>query len=183
MMSTLIKEQLLAAYRFRQRWASSEAAVLEVRSLLERCGYRPGWTITAHPTPVGPYVWILIDAEVPDSESHARTTRIGVRAVVPYFDDDPDFFHWLAWRLQRIERHECREFFWVDGQPWDSPHKVPQPQHDYLVRKHETDGWQVKRHDDVVVGLGWQTQQEAYEAAWMLVIADDLHKADEFVNG
>lgn len=172
-----------------RRWftLSPQQRVQEITRLLERCGYRPGWTITAQHAPVGTHVWILIDAEVPDSESHARTTRIGVRAVVPHYHEDEYFFRWLAWRLQRIERHECREFFWVDGEPWDSPHKVPQPKHDYLVRKGDSgEGepfWMVLRHDETVVGPLWQTWQEAYEEAWRRVIEDDLVKGDAFVNG
>jgi hypothetical protein len=33
-----------------------------------------------------------------------------------------DYLEWLLWRTQRIESHECREWFKVDGEPLHDPH-------------------------------------------------------------
>jgi hypothetical protein len=169
-----------------------------IKAALEGVRYRPGWTITAHPCPFSNHVWVLIDAEVPDAEkwdhdlpawrnrSRDNMTRIGVRAVVPDNDNHEiyfyeHFYNWLAWRLKRIERHESREFFWVDGKPWDSPHKTPQPEHDYLVRK-VRDHWEIQHPDGSTV-LKTATWGYAYQVAWRHVINDDLAKGDEMING
>ncbi|MCV7174910.1 hypothetical protein [Mycolicibacterium sphagni] len=164
--------------------------LLLVTSLLYASHYRPGWTITAHPCPFSGHIWLLIDAQVIDSENHTDTTRIGVRAVVPDFEYPAQFYDWLAWRLERIERHESREFFWVNGKPWNSPHQTPEPAADYTVRRHRltsgsyqnTPNWEVVRHNGFVVARA-DTWELAYRAAWRRVIADDLAKNDEFVNG
>lgn len=170
------------------------SSLLRVRRLLSRVEYRPGWTVEAFPTPVGGRVWVLIDAVVLDSEKYdptmsvdwnytvGRTTRVGVRAVVPNFSLQEEFYDWLGKRLIRCERHESREFFQVDGVPWNSPHKVPQPKHDYTVRK-RGGSWGVWRHDNTLMGVG-DTWEVAYAAAWECVIDDDDHKPETaMVNG
>lgn len=167
-----------------------------VKSALEIVRYRPGWTITAHPCPVGNHAWVLIDGEVPDAErwdhdlpawrnrSRDNMTRIAVRAVVPCFTELEQFYDWLAWRLKRVDRHESREFFWVGPGPWDSPHKVPQPPHDYLVRKvGSTLPWRV-RHFGGGTDLGaFETWRSAYQHAWQCAILDDLAKGEDMING
>lgn len=168
---------------------ASTSDVEYVRGLLSLVTYRPGWTITAHKTPFHDRVWLLIDAEVYDAEDISITTNIGVRAVVPYvsepeYDVAGEFYSWLAWRLIRIERHESREFFQVGGVPWDSPHRVAQPESDYLVRQHRVDKtWTVIRVRDNLRFTGWSSQQAAYADAWRRVIEDDCSKGSDMVNG
>jgi hypothetical protein len=82
---------------------------------------------------------------------------------------------------KRVERHESREFFWVGSGPWDSPHKVPQPKHDYTVRKVD-DLWQIERADGTVMAMSYPWRR-AYEKAWDYVIADDLAKTEDMTNG
>lgn len=167
--------------------------------IIERCltyvTYRPGWTITAHRHPFGTYV--LIDAEVLDSEKYdstltveqnytkGNTTRVGVRACVP-----PDylslieFYNWLEWRLGKVEHHEMREFFQVNGKPWDSPHKRVQPKHDYHVRKVRPGKWAVYRYDDPDLEvMSATTMEDAYLRAIYLVVQDDLNKQMIGPNG
>ena len=164
-----------------------------VRALLSHVTYRPGWTVEAFPTPYGGRTWVLIDAEVLDSEKYdptipveenyrrGNTTRVGVRAVVPQFIFGAEFFDWLGKRLIRCERHESREFFKVDGTPWNDPHKVPQPPVDYWVRK-RGGRWVVCTYSGPPVAVldSWQA---AYETAWQYVINDDLRKGSDMVNG
>jgi hypothetical protein len=38
--------------------------------------------------------------------------------------DEESLRLWMAWRLGRIESHEMREFFKVDGRPVFDPHVV-----------------------------------------------------------
>lgn len=169
--------------------------------LLDEVTYRPGWTITAHRHPFGTY--ILIDAEVLDSEKwdssisvednyrKGNTTRVGVRACVPpELNSASAFYDWLEWRLGKVEHHEMREFFMVRGKPWDSPHKRPQPKHDYHVRKNRQWGhWDVHRHDETAPdGLGLpvmsaSTMRDAYIKAMYQVSQDDLRKKMIGPNG
>lgn len=179
----------------------------DIVDLLSQVTYRPGWTITAHRHPFGTYV--LIDAEVLDSEKWddsipveinyrlGNTTRVGVRACVPPQHGTPDeFYDWLEWRLSKVEHHEMREFFKVDGKPWDSPHKRAQPKHDYHVRNltplappQTGSWWGVYRHDELADdGLGdllqlYPTMQEAYKQAIFEVVQDDLRKGMVGPNG
>lgn len=171
--------------------------VAYIRSLLRDVTYRPGWTIEAYPTPYWDRVWILIDAEVLDSERYdpsltvdenyraGNTTRVGVRAVVPEFDDlGRAFYDWLGARLIRCERHESREFFQVGGAAWDSPHKRPQPPFDYWVAKHPVSNrWCVWRAADNTVVESETTWHAAYRLAWWHVIQDDGCKGQDMING
>ena len=165
----------------------------EIRAILARVSYKPGWTIVARRHPFGTYV--LIDATVPDAEyveqwrrnpypiEYIPSTRIGVRACVPQVSTERDFLDWLAWRMIKVERHESREFFQVDGKPWDSPHKREQPKHDFHVRKRDG-AWHVYAEDPLSEDqLGrWIccriTMQEAYRMAIRLVVRAHLSKGD-----
>lgn len=153
-----------------------------VRGLLSLVTYKAGWTITAFRTPVGDRVWVLIDAEVPDSEDPSLTTRIGVRAVVPAGLNADQFYDWLGRRLIRVERHESREFFQVGGRPWNSPHQREQLPCDYKVRK-LYGKWQAVKLATGEVMDEWDTWWGAYKGAWWCVIDDDSRKGEDMVNG
>jgi hypothetical protein len=96
----------------------------QVKSILSRVTYRPGWTFVLHgalPTPTDP--WLMIDGPVVDANDHTNVTRVGVRVAVPMdFRSESDVMEWLTYCVQRIEMHESREFLRIDGRPWDDPH-------------------------------------------------------------
>jgi len=156
-----------------------------VQRLLERVSYRAGWTFTAHECPFDAdgRPWIHIDGAVPDAHG-PRLTRINVRAVVPNFFAPNEFYRWLADRLIYIERHESREFFWVEGRVFDSPHRDERQQArrgDYVVRK-SRGGWSIHNRDGV--RLDWRpTWRQAYVNAWERVVADNLAKETAIKTG
>lgn len=157
-----------------------------VRFCLNHVAYRPGWYFDVHPTPFGDGCWIFVHGPIIDSEDFTHILDVDVRMVVPHFDYDREFYDWLEWRLQRIERHESREFFWVDGKPYNSPHKIPQPPVDYRVRK-LAGSWVVFPYaapGEVKPGVYATTDwASAYRKAWELVIEDDLNKQEQMKNG
>jgi hypothetical protein len=68
---------------------------------------------------------IRIKAVVPDAYDPDRTVTLGIDSFLPPLQDEWDLRRWLMWRIQRIESHEMREFFFrLDGQILWDPHRV-----------------------------------------------------------
>lgn len=93
-----------------------------IASCLERFTYKPGWTFTAgqHDTE-GPTITIEVGVE--DSTTPGTYTLLRIRTFVPPCRTPADFYRWLRYRLQRIEAHECDEWFRVDGVQLHNPHR------------------------------------------------------------
>jgi hypothetical protein len=62
-------------------------------------------------------------APTPNAYKPSETIELGIRSPLPPFADTDALHAWLMWRLARIEMHELREFYRVDGVPVDDPHK------------------------------------------------------------
>jgi hypothetical protein len=45
-----------------------------------------------------------------------------IRTFIPPCHTEKDFWNYLLWRLERIESHELREYFRVDGVAIYDPH-------------------------------------------------------------
>jgi hypothetical protein len=94
----------------------------EIRDCLERCAYKPGWTWTLREDPwEGLFVRFLVEIE--DSYG-TGTLTLGIDSWLPPQVSEESLRLWMAWRLGRIESHEMREFFKVDGRPVFDPHVV-----------------------------------------------------------
>jgi hypothetical protein len=93
----------------------------QVQAELERVTYKPGWTITCYDgRHEGQH--LTIRADLPDACNPGDTVTIQVETALPPIPD-VDYLHaWLIWRLCRIESHEAREFYRVDGKPVFDPH-------------------------------------------------------------
>lgn len=48
---------------------------------------------------------------------------LAIRSPMPPFDSETEFWRWLLWRIRRIEAHEAREWFHVNGEPFSDPHR------------------------------------------------------------
>lgn len=96
----------------------------QVKAVIDRASYRPGWTFTLHgalPVPSAPFM--TVDGPIIDAEDFTKETRVGWRVAVPMdFQSEKEVMEWLAYCVQRVEIHESREFLKLDGQTWDSPH-------------------------------------------------------------
>lgn len=94
----------------------------QLREHLTKVTYKPGWSFTVYDGE-----WegqhIVIRTVVHDAYDPTKTTALDVHSMLPPMDSIDQFNNWLMWRLGRIEVHEMREFFRVNGTPVSDPHK------------------------------------------------------------
>lgn len=96
--------------------------------MLKKVTYKPGWTIEPY-APHGSYddFGIRIEFKAEDTRNPGRTARVTARERIPEFvivrRDPKRFFIAVQEALFKVERHESQEWFWVDGQIFDDPHK------------------------------------------------------------
>lgn len=94
----------------------------EIQEHLKKVSYKPGWAFECYDGR-----WegqhLVITTEVPNSYNLKETVTLDVHSPLPPIPDVDYLNTWLMWRLQRIECHEMREFFKVDGAVVDDPHK------------------------------------------------------------
>lgn len=93
----------------------------EIKDWLQRVTYKPGWKFKAYDGD-----WegqhIVITTVVPDSYNPGQNVVLDVHSMLPPIPSVDYLNRWLTWRLGRIEIHEMREFFKVDGQIVFDPH-------------------------------------------------------------
>jgi hypothetical protein len=94
----------------------------DINRELDRIAYKPGFTFKAYDDQ-----WegqkIRIQAEVPDAYNPDETVTLGIDSFLPPLLDEWEVRRWLMWRLLRIENHEAREFFRLDGNILWDPHR------------------------------------------------------------
>lgn len=93
----------------------------QIRACLKRITYKPGYRFTVYDGQ-----WegqhLVITTAVPDAYHPDRTVTLDIHSPLPPMPDDAALHAWLMWRLWRIETHELREWFRVDGVPVSDPH-------------------------------------------------------------
>lgn len=93
-----------------------------LRELVEKLGYRPGWIITLEDIDRGQGcqgLTLVVTTKGYNSyhPEHGETYRVHHYMPVP-----PAAYNAVSWRrwlfdqLQLVERHECAEFFAIDGE-------------------------------------------------------------------
>lgn len=99
----------------------------QLAAVLAEVTYRPGWTLSLYADPFeGPVFRVC--ADVPDTYHPGQTVQVRINSRVPWQTSRDGFLLWLLWRLDQVERHECREFFKVCGRPWFDPHDPIEPE-------------------------------------------------------
>lgn len=73
-----------------------------------------------HTTWEGPYIRILYALD--DNFNPGEKITLGINSFLPPFRETKDFDLWLQWRMWRIEGHEARERFVVEGRTPFNPH-------------------------------------------------------------
>jgi len=99
----------------------------QVEVWLAQVSYKPGWNIELRTESFAMtgYLNIAIRATVADSYHPEKEVEIGSVVVLPaHFVTLADFAHWLATVLRDREIHESREWFKVNGRPFDNPHTI-----------------------------------------------------------
>jgi hypothetical protein len=108
----------------------------EVRAVLDRVTYRPGWTIQVR-VPLaldavsqiheavrgGPLLMVDVRGPVRDSNDPEREVLIGQSfPLPPRLRGEEDLLRWLRHALGRVELHERDEWLRVDGATPFDPH-------------------------------------------------------------
>lgn len=99
------------------------------RSIVERCEYKPGWEIHISDgdlfnlgEPILKIKFKTADSRFPD-----RIISVGMSHTVPEHVtmslNKKRFIHWVLDMVMKVEIHEIKEWFKVDGEIFDDPHK------------------------------------------------------------
>lgn len=96
-------------------------SIQEIEEELKKITYREGWKFIVYDG-----AWegqhMRIEATVPDSVNLGKDVDLKIEIPIPPCPNVEYFHYWLIYRIIRIESHEAREFFKVDGVPVFYPH-------------------------------------------------------------
>lgn len=112
--------------------------------LVEKLSYRPGWTFRLEDIDRGQGSEGLTLVVTTQGYDSYHVDRGETYRVLHYFPVPPAAFdlrswrRWLLERLLEVERHECCEFFEIDGERPYAPHHGP-GNDPYIVFEHGTD--------------------------------------------
>lgn len=94
----------------------------QIQNILDRTKYKPGWNLESYQGRYeGPHLRIWSET-IPDAFTPGAMARFDVHSPIPPMATEADLLEWLLWRIIRIESHEAREFFQIDGKPFADPH-------------------------------------------------------------
>lgn len=95
----------------------------ELRSILDRVQYKPGWEMSVYDTEFQDLYW-SVQARVENSYQPGEYVDLRIKSALPPFYSEREFIYWLRWRLAGIEVHECHEWFrWTNGKAVFDPHR------------------------------------------------------------
>jgi hypothetical protein len=109
-------------------------------SLVERCTYRPGWTVRLTGTDydrgqesIG--LTLIVTTDTVNSYRHDEFVAVRHLFIVPAAAfDERSWRRWLFECFRQVETHECMEFFTIDGEKPYAPSHGP-GNDPYLVRE------------------------------------------------
>lgn len=114
----------------------------ELSDLVSRLTYRPGWHFALAHTDRGQGsegLTLHVYGEFPDTYDVEKTLRVvHFFPVPPAAYDRRSWQRWLLDQLLLVERHECCEFFQIDGERPYAPHHGP-GNDPYIIFDHGTD--------------------------------------------
>jgi hypothetical protein len=105
---------------------------LYLERLLTGITYKPGFTMTVRPPISGDFGIgsVVFSCNVSDSRDPLKIIPVGrVVPVAPSLIEKasqagPEYFYkWLFGQILSFERHEAQEWFKINGQVFDDPHK------------------------------------------------------------
>lgn len=95
--------------------------IQQMQDELDKITYRKGWKFSVRQ---GAFEGAILEvvAWLDDSVNVGKKMKFHPPIPIPPCRSIEDFHLWLIYRLIRIESHEAREFFKVDGVPVFYPH-------------------------------------------------------------
>ena len=107
----------------------NEESTAILADLVSMLSYKPGWTFDLAEVSRGQGcegLTLRIAGTVPDSWNPAETTSfLHLMPVLPAAYDRESWMHWLFEQISLVERHECMEFFEIDGEKPYFPSHAP----------------------------------------------------------
>jgi hypothetical protein len=98
----------------------------EIVREVARMSYRPGWVLSVFLDPFEGSCFRVV-ASVPNAYRPDEPTELRVNSRMPPLADLDALRVWVWHRLDLIERHECREWFKIDGRLVFDPHSPVEP--------------------------------------------------------
>jgi hypothetical protein len=98
----------------------------ELAAELKRFEYKPGWDLSIF-TDVWEGPVFRVTTYVPDAYHPENNVQLRINSRIPPMASAREFRHFVLWRLDQIERHECREWLRFDGKPLYDPHDPIEP--------------------------------------------------------
>lgn len=103
---------------------------VELAEEIAKFSYRPGWLIEYFEDPSEGHC-VYITMRLPDANDPTGQTMTSLRVrsnLPPIRREDREYLKiWVWWRLDLIERHECREFLRYNGERVSDPHDPVEP--------------------------------------------------------
>lgn len=111
-----------------------------LRQLVERCSYRPGWSVELHDdyprdfapedprriSPIGRGMSLVITTDTLNSYPPHQRIRVDHLFIVPAATyDEPSWRRWLFDQFVKVETHEAAEFFTLSGEKPYAPNHGP----------------------------------------------------------
>lgn len=94
----------------------------QLQERLSQMSYRPGWEMNIYEG-VFEGLQFELKAEMEDNFNPGKPFDFHCVSPLPPFLSIQQFDLWVAWRLKRIEIHECLESLKVNGKPIFDPHR------------------------------------------------------------
>lgn len=88
---------------------------------VSRMDWRPGWKLEAYMTE-HQGLWFRASGMVDDAFVEGERVVLDIKSPIPPMRDSRQLADWVLWRLERIDVHECQEWFRVGGEQWFDPH-------------------------------------------------------------
>ncbi len=102
----------------------------EIKELVNRCTYKPGWTVIFHPAPTRPYIQLEVDETTPS----AMCASSADDSIVPWKSGKRYLSTFMCRQeivgavfalIKDAEMHECHEWFRYKGASIYNPHLDP----------------------------------------------------------
>jgi hypothetical protein len=97
--------------------------VQQIRAEVAKLRYRPGWFFAVEERGFEDPWLRMLATGVMNAYDPQSTIDLGIDSPIPPMANTDQLYRWLMWRLERVESHEAREWFRIDGAVLFDPHR------------------------------------------------------------